>query len=494
MQNTRRAFVRRTLLFLGLGTLAVIAVIATSLWVGERNRIRTVELSDALEAKVRIAAILGDVRDAETGQRGYLITQEHRYLEPFTAAAERLPRNLGSLRAVLKGEPGERLLPELEADIADRLGILTQTVELANSGRRGEAVALVRGGRGKDLMDRIRGQLAILDAQASEKARVGVEGVQQTSDWLRVVTLAGAFLAMVFGIAVSLTIRRYLDELFRTRTELSDLNRKLDERVQERTTELQRANDEIQRFAYIVSHDLRAPLVNIMGFTSELEHSFDQVKKQVPALAGAAWEAPEAADVRAAVEADVPEAIGFIRSSTRKMDNLINAILRLSREGGRVLAPQQVDLNAMFAQIASSLGHQMLEKNVDFAVEGRLPAVFADRLALEQVFGNLMDNAVKYLSPDRRGVIRVRGREDRNRIYIDIVDNGRGIAPADRDRVFELFRRAGPQDQPGDGIGLAHVRALVRRMGGDIDIDPDTPTGTSFRVMLPRQMPPSTKE
>ena len=241
---------------------------------------------------------------------------------------------------------------------------------------------------------------------------------------------------------------------------------------------------EIQRFAYIVSHDLRSPLVNVMGFTAELEGATAAIAELIDR---AEQRAPEilTEEARAAAREDLPEAIGFIRTSTEKMDRLIAAILKLSREGRRTIAPEPLDLAAMLAGIEASLTQQIEKRGATLAVEQPLPAIVSDRLAIEQVFSNLIENAVKYLSPDRAGRIVVRGKKDGQRVIFEVEDNGRGIAPADFNRVFDLFRRAGNQDQPGEGIGLAHVRALAYRLGGVIDVSSELSKGSTFRLTLP---------
>ncbi len=275
-------------------------------------------------------------------------------------------------------------------------------------------------------------------------------------------------------------------QLQSTRDALETLNRNLESIVETRTADLKAANDEIQRFAYIVSHDLRSPLVNVMGFTSELQVARETISKF---YAGIAASFPERVDpaVKEAVEAELPEAIDFIRSSTAKMDRLINAILRLSREGGRVLTPEPLDMKALFETIGDSLAHQLDAAKAELVVE-TLPNVISDRLALEQIFTNLLENAVKYLAPQRAGRIRVRGWQEGSTVFFDVEDNGRGIDPKDHSRVFDLFRRAGAQDRPGEGIGLAHVRALVRRLGGTITLNSALNEGSTFRVSLPDVM------
>jgi PAS domain S-box-containing protein len=260
--------------------------------------------------------------------------------------------------------------------------------------------------------------------------------------------------------------------------------RRLASILAERVAELDAANEEIQRFAYIVSHDLRAPLVNVMGFTSELESAqaeieqfYRKVLQENPTLVSP--------DTRSAVEADLAEAIGFIRSSTVKMDKLINAILKLSREGRRVLAPERLSMRELLEAQRQSVAHQLHERGAELIVES-VPDLTSDRLAVEQIFGNLIDNAVKYLDPARPGRIVVRGRDLGVTLRYEIEDNGRGIDGKDFDRIFDLFRRSGAQDQQGEGIGLAHVRALVRRLGGTISVSSRLGEGSTFTVVLPK--------
>ena len=259
--------------------------------------------------------------------------------------------------------------------------------------------------------------------------------------------------------------------------------RRLASILAERVAELDAANEEIQRFAYIVSHDLRAPLVNVMGFTSELEGAQAEIERFYRNVrqTDSNLISPE---TRAAIESDLPEAIGFIRSSTVKMDKLIRAILKLSREGRRVLAPELIDMAHLLEAQRHSVAHQLHERGAVLLIEP-LPDLTSDRLAIEQIFGNLIENAVKYLHPSRPGRIAVRGRHLGANVIYEIEDNGRGIDPKDFERIFDLFRRSGVQDQQGEGIGLAHVRALVRRLGGTISVSSRLGEGSIFTVVLP---------
>jgi signal transduction histidine kinase len=169
------------------------------------------------------------------------------------------------------------------------------------------------------------------------------------------------------------------------------------------------------------------------------------------------------------------------------MDRLIKAILKLSRDGRRVLTPESLDMTAQLRAVAESLNHQAGEVGASFEVE-TLPGIVSDRLALEQVFGNLLDNALKYLDPKRPGRIVVRGREDGPFVVYEIEDNGRGVAPRDHERIFELFRRAGTQDRPGEGLGLAFVKNAVRRLGGSIDLESELGKGSTFTLKFPKRL------
>ncbi len=190
-------------------------------------------------------------------------------------------------------------------------------------------------------------------------------------------------------------------------------------------------------------------------------------------------------DARLAVREDLPESIRFIRSSTQKMDRLINAILRLSREGRRSITPERLELPELARGVVDALRHRIDELGVDVRIAPAMPAIVSDRLAIEQILSNLVENAVKYLKPGRPGVIDISAAHAHGRVTISIADNGRGIETRDHERVFDLFRRSGMQDQPGEGIGLAHVRALAYRLGGTISVESELDKGATFKVNLP---------
>src|SRR6186997_2755234 len=174
------------------------------------------------------------------------------------------------------------------------------------------------------------------------------------------------------------------------------------------------------------------------------------------------------------------------------MDRLISAILNLTREGRREFKPERIDVRELIEAIVTTVAHQAAEANAQIRIEP-LPDIVSDRLAMEQIFSNLIDNALKYLKPGVPGEIHVRGRTKLGFAIFEVADNGRGIDPRDHQRIFDLFRRAGTQDKPGQGIGLAHVRALVRRLGGTMSVSSELDRGSTFTVTLPINWTMSTR-
>ncbi|MGH6876748.1 MAG: sensor histidine kinase [Rhizomicrobium sp.] len=483
--NLETDFRRWTFLAIGGGVAALFAIVIAAFWLAVQTNDFSRALTRARAVRFLATEVQVSLVDAETGQRGYLLTQNPGYLAPYVTARARLARDLPRLRSLLQDDSltaadGDQLIRLADA----KLGELAKTVKLAQANRVPTALAEVRTNAGKIAMDRARAVLRDVLARTESRVIALSAKMDEAAGSLQWVVIVAGTAILLFGAVASWLLVHCLRESTRARHETEALNLSLENRVVERTAALTRANEEIQRFAYIVSHDLRAPLVNIMGFTSELELGAETLRSFV----ANPQDDDLAARAQATVAEELPEAVRFIRISTGKMDNLINAILKLSGEGRRELNPEAVALNDLLSAAIANVQHRLAEKNIQLDRRGDFPVVVSDRLALEQIFGNLIDNALKYLSPGRPGHVVVEGRRSGGNAVVDIKDNGRGIAAQDRERIFELFRRAGAQDQPGEGIGLAHVRTLARRLGGDITVVSEIGVGSTFRVELPGQL------
>lgn len=435
-----------------------------------------------------IAAIRADIRRAESGERGYLLTSDQAYLRDYQDAIQVLPVRIDQLTALIADRPAQGIrLERLKIHLGRKMDVMGEVVHLVGQGRAEQALAQISTDIGLGVMADIRSVLVEMsnDEQADLIRRQDV--FDRTSLYLYVVNAAGGVVMAILAVTAVVIVRRSADQLAKAHRDLEQINDELEHRIAERTANLSEANEEIQRFAYVVSHDLRAPLVNIMGFTSELETIRDELFVQ------GAKSPDKAADDEVMVSApalarlrdEYDEALGFIKSSIGRMEALINTILRLSRAGRREFHPQTIGLQALMRDIAAAVAHRLNERNIALEV-GPLPQVTSDRLALEQVLMNLVDNAIKYMRSDVDGWIGISATDSETHILLHVSDNGRGIAQGDQVRIFDLFRRAGMQDRPGDGIGLAYARILMRHLGGWIKVSSVPDKGSTFTIAIPK--------
>lgn len=255
--------------------------------------------------------------------------------------------------------------------------------------------------------------------------------------------------------------------------------RKLAELEKDRlNTALAEKNREMENFLYITSHDLRSPLVNIQGFGQNLLERLALVKEKTLGE-GAACD-PE---LKTLLLEKIPRDLGYIAESAAKMDRLITALLRVSRLGRTTPRPERLDIDALMDRTLSHLSFRAEAEGAEIA-RGSLPHCFADRESVEQIFANLLENAIKHRHPDRKPVIEVAGRLAGGRAVYEFRDNGAGISDAERDKVWDIFYRADATSQ-GEGIGLSIVRTLAEKNGGGARMESEPGRGSVFTVELP---------
>lgn len=484
--SKRNAFIRNTLVALAAGAVVLVAIIGSTLYLAYQTQKYSEQVVVSRRVRSTTADLLLTLQQAETAQRGYLLTLDPEFLDTYRKAAITLRDRQDRFEQAMRENPDVKVdIIELRKAIAAKAAELDQTIDLAADGKQAEALDIVRSRLGLEQMIKVGEIMQGVIRAADERVGSQVTSQLRLADTLRTTTIAGAVAIVLLIGGVIFIIFRYVREIQSAQEELRLLNTGLEERVQERTEDLMQANQEIQRYAYIVTHDLRAPLVNIMGFTAELEGSLKSIQRLLDSPEGAP-SAEILAEAKLAATEDLPEAIGFIRSSTRKMDGLINAILKISRDGRRPLQPEPIDLAAVVRASGDAIQHQIAEAEGELDVSVNIPDLVSDRFSIEQIVGNLFDNAVKYRDPGRPLKLSVKAFPlNRFKVGIDVTDNGRGIAPEDHERVFELFRRSGVQDKRGEGIGLAQVRSLVRNMGGEIKVKSELGKGTTFMIRLP---------
>jgi signal transduction histidine kinase len=449
-----------------------------------------------VEVENQLNTLLLEIRRAESATRGYLLTSEPRFLAEYQSVSRSVVPNLDKLASLTVDNPPQvENVKQLRGAAQSRLDEFAKAIEAATRHDIPGGVAVLHEAGAEDSARRVDDVAGAVRAEENLLFTQRTETADRTQQLASIVTVVGSGLVTALAAISIFLVRRSSRARDDAETQLRDNNLNLEATIDERTGDLREANNEIQRFAYIVSHDLRSPLVNIMGFTSELEELRGDIFRRIAALARTRDSAPlvpaGAGDVEPPLDGqdkqlsqDFAEALGFIKSSIAKMDRLISAILNLTREGRREFQPVKIDTRELIEGIVATVAHQAAEAEAQIRIEP-LPDIVSDRLAMEQIFSNLIDNALKYLKPGVPGDIAIRARTKLGFGIFEITDNGRGIDPKDHQRIFDLFRRAGTQDKPGQGIGLAHVRALVRRLGGTMSVSSELNSGSTFTITLP---------
>ncbi len=430
-------------------------------------------LLEADEASDRSNAILAEtvrVRqlliDRETGLRGYLLTGDKRFLEPYLAAGQGLPPLLADLEARLGDAPDQRQrLAELHRRWRDWEAFATQELELYDSG--GDWLSLVREGVGKNRMDGLR---ALLDEMARVERERADERGERVAYQARVVLWMALAWMLVMGVFLAWYSRRQLLLLARGYDVALGSARaseaRLEARVAERTRELTLANKELESFSYSVSHDLRTPLRAVDGFSQALlEDEAERLSPEGRAL------------------------FHRLRAAAERMGQLIDDLLRLSRVSRTDLKREPVDLSALAREVVDLLRHQEPERHVTVEIAPDLRAEGDARL-LRVVLENLLGNAWKFTSkrPDAR--IELFASERDGRTHYGVRDNGVGFDMAYASKLFSPFQRLHrPADFPGTGIGLATVQRIVHRHGGDIQVDARPGQGATFCFTLGEARP-----
>ena len=259
-------------------------------------------------------------------------------------------------------------------------------------------------------------------------------------------------------------VTRDITERRRVEEEIRALARELEQRVEERTRQLQELNAELQSFAYTVAHDLRAPLRAMRGFSQALleDHAerLDETGRDYATR---------------------------VANAAARMDELIQDLLEYARLGRDEVPLEPVALAPVVSRVLSQLAPAADAGGASIEVVEPLPAVHGNPTVLVQVLANLVENALKYVAEGVRPRIRIRAEERGARVRIWVEDNGIGIAPEHHRRIFEVFQRLhGVTQYSGTGIGLAVVRKGVERMGGSIGLESAPGEGSRFWFELKR--------
>ncbi len=312
--------------------------------------------------------------------------------------------------------------------------------------------------------------------------RIDVKGPSEFTE------LAESFNAMQAAI-------RDRDEQIRCRTgEVEALNRELEQRVVDRNRKIERQNqvleqknNELEQVLYTASHDLRTPLISIQGFSEELNYHCDTLIKEFNSLRNGESNGNDG--LKELLENDIPMSVSYIRNGSKRMEILLDGLLRLTRLGRASLKVEKLDMNTLMKNVTDSLGFQIQEADVKVNIDD-LQECSADASLLEQVFSNLIGNAIKYRKPDRSCVITVSSAETDAYMTFTVADNGIGIDPENLEKICDAFYRIDSDTVAGEGLGLAIVSRILDLHNGRIDITSTQDQGSSFTVKIPCEPEP----
>lgn len=422
-------------------------------------------LDEVLTMSVRLWAVTGEER------------WEQRYLkhEPqLTTAVQEVQRLAPSSYATASNT--------IETATTELIQMNRRAFNLAHQGKSSEAVELLLG----EEYEREKRQYSEgLQQMARDlQQEVAAFHTQQRNQVLQMSWIIIGILVLlliVWGATLNM-VRRYIDERKKSEAAFAKTNRELIAKEEESKT-----------FLHGVSHDLRSPVTGILGFLSELDYTREEIR--IVLLE------PPSADTHARcltlVDEQLGEMIRFIRSSAERLNHLLEALLRLSRTGKIESHPEAVEINPLIERILNTLQGTIAKSGATINA-AELPPALGDPTMIEQIFANLIGNALKYLDPKRPGVITIgHGSVESGsvrqkdmaltpgmQLYF-VKDNGLGIPAHAMPKLFQVFQRFHPGVAAGEGVGLTIVRRAVERHGGRVWCESVEGAGSVFFVELP---------
>ncbi len=473
-------------------------------WLMNRTDGVMAELLDKIQpARVAAYQLQAAVRDQETALRGYLITGDRQFLDPFFAGQDAERAAAQEIRELVPDHPDSMAdLDAVEsATSAWRTSYAEPLIARVQSGGP-TAVVEAETERGKTLFDGLR---RVFDTQnehfvvSRDDAVAELDRVQAWRDGVLIAMVAAFLVAAVLSAlvvrnavnrplaALAASCRRITEGNFDERIEPSgprdiraiasdveDMRQRIvDELASSRSAraqladqalELQRSNAELEQFAYVASHDLQEPLRKVASFCQLLEKRYG-----------------DKLDERGA------EYIGFAVDGAKRMQVLINDLLTFSRVGRLNAELVDVDLGDVLDNALSNLDTAITETDAEIVREGQpLPVVKGDPTLLTMLWQNLIGNAVKFRREGLRPRVVITCEEDSGNWLFAVTDNGIGIPAEFVDKVFVIFQRLHGRDvYTGTGIGLAICKKIVEHHGGSIWIDSTYTEGTRFRFTVP---------
>jgi signal transduction histidine kinase len=420
-----------------------------------------IEILSAQNLRSSLSNLLAFTQDAETSERGFLLTGDERFLGPYQQAKLQIKTQIELCRNMFKDHP--ELRDNVE-QLIHRIQYKFDQVEKALTTQRsaGFAAALqyVRSGADQDTMDEIRRSIDSMQLQLGKELTNAHDRQRSFDRAVFIFFLVSTAVTIIVLISLYHTLLDYIHGQDAARGELAALNQDLERRIEERTRELQQSNDELQQFAYVASHDLQEPLRTITSFTQLL-----------------------AARYKGKLDEDADEFIRYIVTSSRRMGDLINGLLALVRLRKSGQPSAAVPFERIIRDAETSLQASIRESGA-IIESGELPALVVDSVQMTQLFQNLISNAIKYRGK-KTPLIRIEAVRKSSEWTFSVADNGQGFDQKYAERIFGLFQRLHDREVDGTGMGLSIARKIIERHGGKIWAESEKGIGSTFYFSLP---------
>lgn len=407
---------------------------------------------------------LSTVKDAETGQRGYLLTEQKSYLKPYYVAVKVINLRINELKQLVGANPEQQQqITILESLIVKKFAELEKTIELKKNGSSDAASQVVFTDDGQELMTQIRSVVQQLQSETDKQLKVWVREREEDNHHRQFLFSIGIVFDLTFLYLIFRAIQQEVVERQQAEALLKQLNEDLENIVQERTTKLEEvntkllhSNQELEQFAYIASHDLQEPLRAINSYAQLIAKKY-----------------------QGNLDAKADKYINYIVEGALRMQQLINDLLLLSQIGMQGKALKPTSFEEVLTLVLDNLKIAIAESRAVITHDS-LPTAMGDKTQLIQLLQNLIGNAIKFRREEPLQVHVSAVLQGKNWVF-SVRDNGIGMKPEYFKHIFIIFQRLHSKSEyPGTGIGLAICRKIVERHGGHLWVESQLGEGTTF--------------
>jgi len=453
-------------IFYFIGTTVILIVVNTIFFLfqtskNEKNHASSMNTYETIETAT---LLLNDLKDAEISQRGYLLTNDPAYLAPYENADQQIDENYIKLYSLLNNSPEQqRNLDRLNELIVVKRNEIKQTLANHNKGLNNRTLADNKGNSGKFSMDQIRELLDVITGIEKENLGKSNKEIEKLTKNIQVFTVISNWVLLIIVISALINILQSRDKIKALFDEVEDKNDLLESQkieLQNLSQDLIKQNAELERFAYVASHDLRSPSVNLISLLQLHDEAKDETER---------------ANLINIMK-DVSDNLVV------KLDDLI-AILKSKHEAYAI--HEKLVFKDIFTKVEKNLTADIKKTkariNYDFS---EAPDINYPKSYLESILQNLLSNAIKYRDPERIPEISLKTYYRKDRIILEVKDNGLGIDLKQYSNdIFGIYKTF-HQNKDSKGVGLYITKAQVVAMGGNIDLISKPNVGTTFIVTL----------